>query len=141
MLSGFAIKVFFKSKSYRYGCQKILYFNSGFYTKDFQESPDNIKYKDVAKFEPMMLVWCAISEAGTSEPLIGQVRCQALNADHYIEQCLPTLIDFVQKFHAQYEIIFWLDLASCHYAKITTNCLRSKNVNFVLKEHNPPSVQ
>ena len=72
--------------------------------------------------------------------VIGQVHVQARNAEHYVEQNLTKLIDFVQKFHAQDEIIFWPDLASCDYAEITTNWLRSKNVNFVLKKQNPPNV-
>jgi len=55
--------------------------NSGFQSKDFQGSPDNIKYKDVSKFEPEMLVWCAISEVGIFEPVIEQVRGQALNGE------------------------------------------------------------
>ena len=95
--------------------------NSWLCTKDFQGSPDNIKYKGVAKFEPKMLVWCTISEAGISERVFGQVRGQALYAERYVEQCLPKLIDFVQKFHGQDEIIFWSDFAFCHYAKIATN--------------------
>ena len=64
---------------------------SDYYTKDFQGSPDNIKYKGVAKFEPKMLVWCAISEAGISEPVIAQVRCQIMNAERYVEQYLPKI--------------------------------------------------
>ena len=65
-----------------------------------------------------MLVWCVISEAFISEPVIGQVCSHAMNSGRYLEQCLPKLIDFVQRFHAQDEFIFWHDLASCHCAKI-----------------------
>jgi len=54
-----------------------------------------------------MLVWCEISEAGISEPVIGQVHGQALNDERYMEQCPLKLIEFVQKFHAKDEIIFW----------------------------------
>ena len=50
--------------------------NSGFYTKDFQGSLENIKYKGVTKFQPKMLVWCAISE-----PVIEQICGQVLNAE------------------------------------------------------------
>ena len=35
------------------------------------------------------------------------VRGQALNPERYVEQCLPKLIHFVQRFHTKNDIIFF----------------------------------
>jgi hypothetical protein len=49
------------------------------------------------KFEPKVLVWCAISEAGVSTPFIGTVKGQAVDADVYITKCLPKIVKFMTK--------------------------------------------
>lgn len=114
--------------------------NDGFYTDDYSTTPDKVKYKGIAKFEPKLLVWCAISSAGVSEAFIGTVRGQAVNADIYIAKCLPKMEKFIELNHNHDDVVFWPDLASCHYAKKTTDWLKSKKINFVPKEDNPPNV-
>jgi hypothetical protein len=42
-------------------------------TDDIENTPDAVKNTTVGKFEPKVLVWCAISEAGVSTPFIGTV--------------------------------------------------------------------
>lgn len=44
---------------------------------------------------------------------------------------------FIEKYHSEDEIMFWPDLASCHYAKKTLN---EQNIPFVPKNDNPPNV-
>lgn len=114
--------------------------NDGFYTSCIADTPNDVKYKGIAKFEPKIMVWCAISSAGVSEAFIGSVRGQAVNSVLYIKKCLPKMIKFIQEHHKNDDVIFWPDLASCHYSKETTDYLKSKNVKFVPKLDNPPNV-
>jgi hypothetical protein len=58
----------------------------GFWTDDVENTPDTVKYKAVGKFEPIVLVWCAIS-------------------DVYITECLPKKVNR-RKHHKNDETIF-----------------------------------
>ncbi|XP_050515006.1 uncharacterized protein LOC126890196 [Diabrotica virgifera virgifera] len=114
--------------------------NDGFYTRNVQDAPDEVRFKGKVKFADKILVWCAISEAGVSQPFVGRVRGEAPNADIYIDRCLTKLVQFINTHHYNDEIIFWPDLASCHYARRTTDWLTAQNINFVPKRDNPPNV-
>lgn len=114
--------------------------NDGFYTSNIENCPDEVKYKPKAKFADKVLVWCAISEAGISRPYVGRVRGEAVDANVYIRECLPKMINFINTHHQNDEIIFWPDLASCHYARRTQDWLTENNINFVPREDNPPNV-
>lgn len=114
--------------------------NDGFYTDNVEDCPDNVKYKQKAKFADKVLVWCAISTGGISRPYVGRVRGEALNSESYIRNCLTKLINFIHQNHAQDDIMFWPDLASCHYARETQNWLNAHNIPFVPKNDNPPNL-
>lgn len=115
--------------------------NDGFYTDDYANVPDDVRFKSKKKFEDKILVWCAISEAGfISQPYIGVVRGEALNAERYIDRCLSKLLQFLNTNHANDQIMFWPDLASCHYARITRDWYEANNINFVPKVDNPPNL-
>lgn len=114
--------------------------NDGFYTDKIEETPDNVKYAGKSKFEPKVLTWIAISSKGFSEPYFRPFGGLAINSDSYIGQCLPKLKKFIADYHAQDEIIFWPDLASCHYAKKTLQWLTEQNIAIVPKKDNPPNV-
>ncbi|XP_050508102.1 uncharacterized protein LOC126885559 [Diabrotica virgifera virgifera] len=98
--------------------------NDGFYTNDYENVPDEIKFKSKKKFEDKILV----------------VRGEALNADIYIQRCLSKLLQFVNTHHANDQIVFWPDLASCHYARITRDWYETNNITFVPKADNPPNL-
>ncbi|KAJ8942139.1 hypothetical protein NQ318_021647 [Aromia moschata] len=114
--------------------------NDGFYTNNLEECPDNVKFKAKAKFADKILVWCAISNRGISRPFVRRVRGEALNSQGYIENCLSKLLQFVQEHHAEDDIMFWPDLASCHYSRDTQNWLRQRRIPFVPKNANPPNL-
>lgn len=114
--------------------------NDIFYTDNIQTAPESVKFAAKAKFEHKVLVWIAISLKGISQPYIHTSRAQAVNSDVYINKCLTKLKDFIEKYHNQDEIIFWPDLASCHYAKKTLDWLNEKNIKFVPQKDNPPNV-
>lgn len=114
--------------------------NDGFYTSNIENCPNEVKFKAKAKFADKVLVWCAISEAGISTPYVGRVRGEAVDAGLYTQRCLPKMLNFINIHHQNDDIIFWPDLASCHYARRTREWLEQNNVNYVPREDNPPNV-
>lgn len=114
--------------------------NDGFYTDNIENCPDNVKYKEKAKFADKILVWCAISTAGISRPYVGRVKGEAINSQRYIQNCLTKLADFIHEYHAEDNIMFWPDLASCHYARESQNWLNAHNIPFVPRNDNPPNL-
>lgn len=114
--------------------------NSGFYSDDLKKTPDKVRYSAKAKFEPKVLVWAAISAKGISQLYIQDSKAMAVNADVYINKCLVKLEKFIKDRHSEDDILFWPDLASCHYAKKTLEWLNTKNIPFVPKYANPPNV-
>ena len=114
-------------------------FNSFYYSHPCLETPENVKYREVAKFPEKVLVWCAISPKGMSEPYIVKSG-NAVTAAVYIKECLPKLVDFINKYHANDNYIFWPDLTSAHYAKVTLEAYRQMNIKYVPKNINPPNV-
>jgi hypothetical protein len=54
----------------------------GFWKNDVENTLDAVKCKIVGKFEPKVLIWCAISEAGVSSSF----------SDVYITKCLPKMV-------------------------------------------------
>jgi hypothetical protein len=114
--------------------------NHSFYTDDIETTPDNVKCVGKSKFEPKVLVWCAILSKGISTPVIRQNKAKAIDSDTYISQCMPILKRFIENYHTRDEIMFWPDLASSHYAKKTTDWLTSQNIPFVPKKDNPPNI-
>ena len=57
--------------------------------------------------------------ADVSEPHILVVRGVAFNADTYTKKRLAKVVNFIEKYHKIDDVIFWLDLASAHYAQKT----------------------
>lgn len=114
--------------------------NSGFYTDNIDETPNEVKYKAKAKFADKVLVWCAISERGVSRAFVSRVRGEAVNAVVYIRDCLPKLLNFINQHHADGNYMFWPDLASAHYARATREWLEARNIPYVPRIDNPPNV-
>lgn len=114
--------------------------NDGFYTDNIEDCPNEVATKAKKKFEDKVLVWAAISDRGISRPYVGRVRGEAVDANIYTQRCLPKLVDFINEQHIGDEIMFWPDLASCHYARITRDWLAAHNIPFVPKEDNPPNI-
>ncbi|KAJ8984762.1 hypothetical protein NQ317_012125 [Molorchus minor] len=102
--------------------------NDGFYTNNLEECPDNVKGTRQRGHN-----------RGISRPFVGRVRGEALNSQGYIENCLSKLLQFVQEHHAEDDIMFWPDLASCHYSRDTQNWFQHR-IPFVPKNANPPNL-
>lgn len=114
--------------------------NAGFYTNNIQTTPDDVRFAPKGKFESKVLVWAAISSKGISQLYIQDSKAPAIKATTYISKCLSKLDKFIKEKHPNEDSIFWPDLASSHYAKITLDWLKEKNINFVPKHANPPNV-
>lgn len=93
------------------------------------------KFKGKEKFPKKYLVWLALNENGhVSKPLI---IAKTLNSKSYLSECIKKrLIPFIENKN----VLFWPDMATCHYAKNVTSFLKEKKVKFVQKCENAPNV-
>ena len=89
--------------------------NNGFYTDDVSGAGDGVRYANVDKFAPKVMVWVAFSEHGLSKPFI--MEGGSMDAYTYRSQCLPRLKDFIDANYQGKQVIFWPDLAPAHYQK------------------------
>ena len=63
-----------------------------------------------------------------------------MNGDLYQQECLTRVLEFIDENYAsRNDVIFWPDLAPCHYSKKNQEWMTENNLTFVPKEHNPPS--
>lgn len=114
--------------------------NSGFYTDNIEECPDEVRFKKQEKFPTKILVWIAMSEKGVSEPLIRPSKSGAINQQVYLSECLQKrLLPFISKHHKDGNYLFWPDLAKAHYAKSCVQWM-CENIEFLPEEMNPANV-
>lgn len=114
--------------------------NTGIYTDNIEECPDEVRFKPVEKFPKKVLVWVAMSSRGLSDSFITKSKAEAVNQTIYLEKCLKDrLLPFINKHHGDGKYLFWPDLASAHYAKVVQDWMRV-NLKFVDKSENPPNV-
>ena len=91
--------------------------NESFYSSDVSKTPDNIKIRQKAKFEPKVMLYVAISSKGISEPIVLESGI-AVKQEVYIQSCLNrSTIPFINKNYSNGEYLFWPDKASSHYEK------------------------
>ena len=82
-----------------------------------EETPNEIKYSPIKKFEDKVLVWIAISPCGQSAPYICQSGL-AINQNIYWNECIrKRLIPFIRENYDGTPYVFFPDRANCHYAK------------------------
>jgi hypothetical protein len=94
--------------------------NDVYYTSDKSITPVDVKFKLKTKFEDEVLIWAAISGNGLSDAYIHKSK-NAIDYQIYINQCLKKrLLPFQKDMHPDNNYVFWPELASSHYAKITT---------------------
>ena len=74
-----------------------------------------------------------------NEPFITN---STINKEVYAKECIgKRLIPFINKYKSLgYDVMFWLDLASSHYAKNVVELLDQESINFVTKEKNGPNI-
>ena len=101
--------------------------------------PDKFRFKPKEKYPTKYLVWQCLDEDGhVSDPYITQ---GTMNAETYLNECLrKRLLPFIQKYHDIHKILFWPDMASCHYQRSVITWLKDQNINFVDKCENAANV-
>lgn len=115
------------------------YGNDSYHSYDGLEAPENVKFQFTSKFPTKVMVWIAMSAKGLSEPYITKSG-NAINASIYSKECLNRLVEFIAKYHSDDKYIFWPDLATSHYAKLTQSEYARLKINVVPKNLNPPNV-
>lgn len=97
---------------------------------------DKWKYIFVDKYAKKAMIWQGICSCGKkTRPF---VTSSMMNSDIYIEECLKKrVLPFIRQHRVP--VKFWPDLASCHYSKKTVEFYMSNNIDFVLKDCNPPN--
>lgn len=66
------------------------------------------------------------------------VTSATLTSNLYINECLQKrVLPMIQRHHCP--VMFWPDLASCHYSRDTMNWFESNNVAVIPKNLNPPN--
>lgn len=80
-----------------------------------QDTADKLKFKQKTKFFKKYMVWQAIDSFGNdSDPYI---TTGTINASIYLEECLKKrLLPFLVQNHDLDKVLFWPDMATCHYA-------------------------
>lgn len=95
--------------------------------------------KKKAKFFPKVMVWQAIDEKGNrSDPYFFQ---GIMDGDRYLKECIrKRLIPFIKRHHSVRNVLFWPDLASCHYTQAVRSELEAAGIDYVGKSENAPNV-
>ena len=88
------------------------------------------------KFGKKLLIWQAICSCGLKSRSF--VASSSMKSDLYIKECLEKrLLPFMRAHESS--VIFWPDLASCHYSNMCLNWFKSNKVDFVPIVLNPPN--
>src|SRR5436309_15341149 len=111
-------------------CHQMLK-NSGFYTDNINNCPNEVRFKGKEKFPSKILVWVAISEKGISEPLIRMSGSLSINQEIYLKECLQKrLVPYINENFSNGDYLFWPNLASAHYAHSVVDWMNENNIKF-----------
>lgn len=98
---------------------------------------EHFKAKKLSKFSKKYMVWQAICSCGLKSKIF--ITTGTINQQVYVNECLQKrLLPFIQKHTSS--VLFWPDLASCHYGKAAQEWYAGNNINIVPKDCNPPNV-
>ena len=108
-----------------------------FYTaKGRGKVADIFKHMKLSKFAKKYLVWQAICTCGLKSSIF--IASGTVNQEIYVKECLnKRLLPFLKKHGCS--VLFWPDLASCHYGKKAMEWYAANNVQVVPKDKNPPN--
>ena len=113
--------------------------NTGFYAENVENCPDDVKFRFDQKFPDKVMIHCSISRRGFSQLYVAPKKT-SMDGKLYREQALKRLVRFIdENYESRNQVIFWPDLATCHYTNENLEFLRENGIAFVKKEENPPS--
>lgn len=104
--------------------------------------PREVKYENKilprAKFSKKYMIWLAIDQNGEiSSPFITD---KTMTGDLYLKECIKKrLMPFISGYEKN-SLLFWPDMATCHYSKKVTDYLHQEKIEFVSKKENAPNV-
>ena len=85
-------------------------------------------------------MWIAISEFGMSKTHFFKSDL-AVSAETYKKYCVPKIAEFIiRNSHMGKNVIFWPDLASCHYVRTSLDKLTRFGISVVPKDKKAPNV-
>uniref|UniRef100_A0AC35TPZ9 DDE_3 domain-containing protein n=1 Tax=Rhabditophanes sp. KR3021 TaxID=114890 RepID=A0AC35TPZ9_9BILA len=100
--------------------------------------PLSQRIKTKTKYPGKFMIWQAIDENGNiSKPFVTD---KSMNWQVYLVCLRQFLFPFIRKHQTGTPVLFWPDMATCHYKKEVLDELRAKNINFVEKIDNAPAV-
>ena len=105
---------------------------------DGQDVSPSKKFKQTEKFPKKFLIWQAIGDDGKVSP--SKVLSGTMNTDTYFECIEKVLIPWIKEEYGAQNVVFWPDMASCHYAKKVIAILRAENIDFVERAENAPNL-
>lgn len=96
------------------------------------------KIKEKEKYPKQFMVWQAIDELGNkTEAFITNKTTKSIV---YLEECLKKrLMPFIEEHHPEKNVLFWFDMATCHYAKEVKDWLIENGIKFIEKKDNTPN--
>ena len=113
--------------------------NDIFYTKDISKTPNDVRFRRQAKFPTKIMVWAVISCRGIKLKVFPK-NSPSMDNEIYRTQCLTKVLNFVDKhYETRDEVLFWPDLATCHYHKKNLEWMEQNGLKFVPKNENPPN--
>ena len=104
--------------------------------KDRKSISDEFKVIKTQKFAKKVLVWQAISSCGKRS--VPYFSTGSINGEIYLKECLQRRLLPFLRLHNK-PVLFWPDLATCHYARNVTDWLKRRQIEFIEKNENPPN--
>lgn len=94
------------------------------------------KYIQCDKFGKKALIWQAICTCGLRSS--SYCTMSTMKTENYLKECLKKrLLPLIRKHNGP--VLFWPDLASCHYSRPVLDWTKAENINMVEKNMNPPN--
>ena len=113
--------------------------NDVFYTDNIAKTPNEVRFRRQAKFPTKIMVWAVISKRGIKVKVFPK-NSLSMDNEIYRTQCLTKVLRFVETHYESIDdVVFWPDLATCHYHKKNLAWMNEKGLKFVPKEENPPN--
>ena len=113
--------------------------NDIFYTDNVSKTPNEVRFRRQAKFPAKIMVWAVISRRGIKLMVFGK-KFTSMDNVIYRKKCLTKVLKFVEEhYDSKDDVIFWPDLATCHYHKDNLAWLEQNGLKYVPKNENPPN--
>lgn len=98
--------------------------------------PAKFKFVFADKFARKFMIWQGICSCGKKTKVF--VTNKTMTSELYQKECLQKrILPFIRSH--DHPVMFWPDLASCHYSKVVQEWYAEKGVQFVPKNLNPPN--